>query len=67
MKLRKKAYGDCNMVGRNIERLRLATDKEVYVIAKLLDVPIQALFDPDDETKKTAPARFSPGRSHFIL
>ena len=84
MKLRKKAYGDCNMAGRNIERLRkaqgikqkdfiskmqvmgldinptsysklegqlrLATDKEVYVIAKLLDVPIQALFDPDDET-----------------
>lgn len=84
MKLRKKAYGDCNMVGRNIERLRkaqgikqkdfiskmqvmgldinptsysklegqlrLATDKEVYVIAKLLDVPIQALFDSDDET-----------------
>lgn len=50
MKLRKKAYGDCNMVGRNIEQLRLATDKEVYVIAKLLDVPIQALFDPDDET-----------------
>ena len=24
MKLRKKAYGDCNMVGRNIERLRKA-------------------------------------------
>lgn len=79
MKLRKQAYGDANLVGRNIERLRKergikqkdfiaqiqtmgcdmnptsysklegqvrsATDREVYVIAKLLGVPMEALFD----------------------
>ncbi|MBQ8288352.1 MAG: helix-turn-helix transcriptional regulator [Clostridia bacterium] len=79
MKLRKQAYGDANMVGRNIERLRKArgikqkdfiaqiqtmgcdmnptsysklegqvrsaTDREVYVIAKLLGVPMEALFE----------------------
>ncbi len=79
MKLRSQAYGNANMVGRNIERLRKergikqkdfiariqtmgcdmnptsysklegqvrsATDREVYVIAKLLGVPMEALFD----------------------
>lgn len=79
MKLRKQAYGDSNMVGRNIERLRKergikqkdfiariqtmgcdmnptsysklegqvrsATDREIYVIAKLLEVPMEALFE----------------------
>ena len=79
MKLRKQDYGNANMVGRNIERLRKergikqkdfiaqiqtmgcdmnptsysklegqvrsATDREVYVIAKLLGVPMEALFD----------------------
>ena len=74
MKTRKKAYGNCNIVGRNIERLRkergikqknfiskiqvmgldinptsysklegqlrIATDKEIYVIAKVLGVPL---------------------------
>jgi len=78
MKLRKKAYGNANMVGKNIERLRkaqgikqkdfiskmqimgcdinptsysklegqvrIATDKEVYVISKLLEVDINELF-----------------------
>ncbi len=78
MKTRKKAYGNCNMVGRNIERLRkergikqknfiskvqvmgldinptsysklegqlrIATDKEIYVIAKVLGVPLEELF-----------------------
>ena len=31
MKIRKKSYGDANMVGRNIERLRKAglTDAEI--------------------------------------
>ena len=72
MKLRKQGYGDTNMIGRNIERLRKergikqkdfiariqimgcdmnpssysklegqirsATDKEIYVIAKILNV-----------------------------
>ncbi len=78
MKTRKKAYGDCNIVGKNIERLRkergikqknfiskiqvmgidinptsysklegqlrIATDKEIYVIAKVLGVPLEDLF-----------------------
>ena len=84
MKIRKKEYGDCNLVGKNIERLRkkqgikqkdfiaqiqvmgcdmnptsysklegqvrIATDKEIYVIAKILKVPMEELFSgaPDD-------------------
>ncbi|MBR6533665.1 MAG: helix-turn-helix transcriptional regulator [Clostridia bacterium] len=78
MKLRKREYGNCNMVGKNIERLRkgkgikqkdfiskmqvygcdinptsysklegqvrMATDKELYVIAKILNVKIDELF-----------------------
>ena len=78
MKTSKKAYGNCNIVGRNIERLRkergikqknfiskiqvmgldinptsysklegqlrIATDKEIYVIAKVLGVPLEELF-----------------------
>ncbi len=91
MKLRKKAYGTCNLVGKNIERLRKeqgykqkdfiakiqlngldinptsysklegqlrsATDKEIYVIAKILDVKMEALFDVSniiDEEKDEA-------------
>lgn len=83
MKLRKQAYGDANMVGKNIERLRKArgikqkdfiaqiqtmgcdmnptsysklegqvrsaTDREIYAIAKLLSVPMEALFEGEDE------------------
>lgn len=83
MKTRKKAYGNCNIVGKNIERLRkergikqknfiskiqvmgidinptsysklegqlrIATDKEIYVIAKVLGVPLENLFS---ETSK---------------
>ncbi len=79
LKLRKQEYGNCNMVGKNIERLRkekgikqkdfiskmqvfgcdinptsysklegqvrMATDKELYVIAKILNVNIDELFD----------------------
>ena len=78
MKRRKQVYGNKNLVGRNIERLRKekgikqkdfiaqiqvmgwdmnptsysklegqirsATDKEVYVIAKILEVSIETLF-----------------------
>lgn len=78
MKQRTKAYGDANMVGQNIERLRkakrirqntfiarlqaegldinpssysklegqirLATDKELFVIAKMLDVSVDSLY-----------------------
>lgn len=78
MKLRKKSYGTCNIVGKNIEALRknlgikqkdlisrmqamgldinptsysklegqirLATDKELYVIAKILEVPVDSFF-----------------------
>ncbi len=81
MKTRKKEYGEFNLVGRNIERLRKekgikqkdfiaqiqvmgcdmnptsysklegqlrsATDREIYVIAKLLDVPMEALFSEE--------------------
>lgn len=78
MKTRKSTYGDCNMVGKNIEVLRkkkgikqkdfiskiqtlgvdinptsysklegqhrIATDKELYVIAKILEISIDELF-----------------------
>ena len=78
MKIRKKQYGDANLVGKNIEalrkrlnikqkdfiammqiqgcdinptsysklegQLRSATDKEIYVIAKILDVNMERLF-----------------------
>jgi len=79
MKLRKKQYGDVNMVGRRIEairkekgikqkdfiarlqtygldinptsysklegQIRIATDKEIYAIAKILNVDIKDLFE----------------------
>ncbi len=82
MKLRKQEYGDANMVGKNIERLRKArgikqkdfiakiqvegcdmnptsysklegqvrsaTDKEIYVIAKILNVSMEDLFDSQE-------------------
>ena len=82
MKTRKKNYGDCNLVGKNIETLRkrkkikqkdfiakiqvmgcdmnptsysklegqvrIATDKEIYVIAKILEVPMEELFKSQD-------------------
>lgn len=78
MKIRKKSYGDCNMVGKNIEflrkergikqkdfiaqiqvmgcdinptsysklegQLRSATDIEIFVISKILNVPMEELF-----------------------
>ena len=78
MKIRKKEYGNVNLVGRNIERLRkeqgikqrdfiakiqimgcdinptsysklegqlrIASDKEIYVISKILNVPMEKLF-----------------------
>lgn len=78
MKIRKTEYGSCNIVGKNIERLRkekgikqkdfiskmqimgcdinptsysklegqirIATDKEIYVIAKILNVTTDTLF-----------------------
>ena len=79
MKIRKQEYGNANMVGRNIERLRkergikqkdfiskiqtmgcdmnptsysklegqvrIATDVEIYVIAKILGVAMEELFE----------------------
>ncbi len=82
MKTRKHIYGNKNLVGRNIERLRKergikqkdfisqiqimgcdinpasysklegqvrsATDKEVYVIAKIFNVPMEKLFENED-------------------
>ena len=78
MKIRKKEYGDCNIVGKNVERIRkerkitqkdfisqlqlfgldinptsysklegqirIATDKEIFAISKVLDVKIEDLF-----------------------
>ena len=83
MKTRKKQYGNANIVGKNIERLRkqrgikqkdfiakiqvmgcdmnptsysklegqlrIATDIEVFVIAKVLNVPMEMLFENDIE------------------
>lgn len=82
MKIRKKAYGTANFVGKRIEQLRkekgikqkdfvakmqimgfdinptsysklegqirLATDKELYAIAKILQVQVDDLFDPEE-------------------
>ncbi len=79
MKIRQKSYGDANIVGKNIERMRkergikqkdfiskmqtmgvdinptsysklegqvrLASDKELYVIAKILNTSIDSLFE----------------------
>lgn len=79
MKPRKQIYGDKNLVGKNIERLRKekgikqkdfiaqmqimgcdinptsysklegqvrsATDKEIFVISKILNVPMESLFE----------------------
>ena len=81
MKVRKHEYGNANIVGRNIEKLRIskkikqkdfiarmqtmgcdmnptsysklegqvrsATDRETYVISKILGVPMEALFDEE--------------------
>lgn len=78
MKIRKKEYGDCNLVGKNVEtirkqrgikqkdfiskmqlygldinptsysklegQLRLASDKEIFVISRILDVELEKLF-----------------------
>ncbi|MBQ9807035.1 MAG: helix-turn-helix transcriptional regulator [Clostridia bacterium] len=83
MKIRKKLYGQANMVGRNIERLRLergikqkdfiakiqvmgcdmnptsysklegqlrqANDREIYTIAKILNVSMETLFEEQKE------------------
>lgn len=79
MKIRKQEYGNCNMVGKNIERIRkekgikqkdfisklqlmgcdinptsysklegqirIATDKEIFAAAKILNVSIDLLFE----------------------
>ena len=79
MKIRKQGYGNVNLIGKNIERMRKergikqkdfiakmqvmgcdinptsysklegqvrsVTDKEIYVIAKILDIPIEKLFE----------------------
>ena len=81
MKTRKKEYGNINLVGKNIERLRkergikqrdfiakiqvmgydinptsysklegqvrIATDKEIFIISKILNVPIEKLFEEE--------------------
>ena len=78
MKIRKKDYGECNLIGKNVEKLRsqnkisqknfiaqlqaagldinptsysklegqirLATDKEVFIIAKVLGIGVEELF-----------------------
>lgn len=83
MKIRKKTYGDCNMVGKNIEKIRKekgikqkdfiaqiqimgcdmnptsysklegqirsATDKEIFIISKLLRVPMERLFETEEK------------------
>ena len=73
MKIRKQEYGNCNIVGKNIERIRkqqgikqklqvygldinptsysklegqvrIATDIEIYAIAKILNVSLEELY-----------------------
>lgn len=82
MKIRNKAYGNANMVGKKVEQLRKirgikqkdfiakmqimgcdinptsysklegqvrsATDKEIFVISKILAVPMEDLFEDSD-------------------
>lgn len=82
MKIRKKEYGNCNIIGKNVERLRknqgikqkdfiskmqslgcdinptsysklegqlrLASDKEVFAIAKILNVSLELLFETQE-------------------
>ena len=94
MKLRKKEYGDANLVGRNIEQLRKergisqkdfiariqvmgcdmnptsysklegqirsACDKEIYIIAKILGVGIEELFEKRQEHAKTISKSVTP-------
>ncbi|MBO5009820.1 MAG: helix-turn-helix transcriptional regulator [Clostridia bacterium] len=82
MKIRKQEYGNANMVGKNIERLRKekgikqkdfiakiqimgcdmnptsysklegqvrsATDKEIYVISKVLGIRMEELFETEN-------------------
>lgn len=79
MKTRKKSYGNVNVIGKNVEKLRkekgikqkdfiaqlqiagcdmnptsysklegqirIATDKEVYAISHILNVPMEQLFE----------------------
>lgn len=79
MKIRKKAYGNANLIGANVERLRkekglkqkdfiarmqvmgcdinptsysklegqlrIATDKEVYIISKILELDMEKLYE----------------------
>lgn len=79
MKIRKHEYGNANLIGRNVEKLRKergikqkdfiakmqilgcdinptsysklegqvrsATDKEIFVIAKILEIPMEELFE----------------------
>lgn len=79
MKIRKREYEDCNLIGRRVETLRkgrrisqkdfiarlqvagldinptsysklegqvrIATDKEVYTIARVLEIPMEELFE----------------------
>lgn len=81
LKIRKKEYGNANIIGKNVERLRkakgikqkdfiaqiqtygcdmnptsysklegqvrLATDREVFVIAKVLGISMEELFSED--------------------
>ena len=79
MKIRQHEYGNANMIGKNVEKLRKAkdikqkdfiakmqilgcdinptsysklegqvrsaTDKEIFIIAKILDIPMERLFE----------------------
>lgn len=88
MKTRKKSYGNSNLVGKNIERLRKergikqkdfiakiqvmggdinptsysklegqlrsATDKEIYIISKILNVSMEELFIDKNESKNVS-------------
>ena len=82
MKIRKKEYGNANMIGKTVERLRKArdikqkdfiariqtmgcdmnptsysklegqlrsaTDQEVFIISKILGVPMETLFEDSE-------------------
>lgn len=85
MKVRIREYGDCNIIGRRVEKIRkarkikqkdfiarlqacgldinptsysklegqirIATDKEVFAISRVLGIPAQLLFETETESE----------------
>lgn len=65
MKIRKKSYGDCNMVGHNIERLR----KELGIKQKDFVAKMQAMgcdINPTSYSKLEGQLRLATDKEVYI-